>query len=395
MIERRLAQRLHASSAARARRPDVAAASAVTGRRAPRRPPRAFSERPVLERNTSSSVGACRLEVGDRRGPRRRARARRREASAPPSQPDGGRPGRRAVGVPKRAQHVGDPRRDRRRPRARARGRAADLRLQRVRRPVATIRPWSMIPMRSARTSASSRYCVVRKTVTPSSRASRATSSHSSERLCGSRPVVGSSRKRMRGPVDERQGQVQPALHAAGVAADLAVGGVDQAHPLEQRVAARPALGPVQALQRRLQPHVVAAGQERVERGLLERRADRRADRRPLAHDVVARDAGGARRRWQQRGEDEHGRRLPGAVGPQEAVDLAGGDAQVDAVDGARALLELADEALDLDPVTWLHVRRLGPRASRQRPAPGCHNGSSPPLAPRARMKSRSESRLR
>ena len=40
--------------------------------------------------------------------------------------------------------------------------------------PSATIRPWSMIPTRSASTSASSRYCVVRKTVTPSSRASRA-----------------------------------------------------------------------------------------------------------------------------------------------------------------------------------------------------------------------------
>ena len=65
--------------------------------------------------------------------------------------------------------------------------------------PSATILPWSMIPTRSARTSASSRYCVVRKTVTPSSRRSRATSSQSAVRLCGSSPVVGSSRKRIRG----------------------------------------------------------------------------------------------------------------------------------------------------------------------------------------------------
>ena len=66
--------------------------------------------------------------------------------------------------------------------------------------PSATMCPWSMIPTRSASTSASSRYCVVRKTVTPSSRANRPTSSQSAVRLCGSRPVVGSSRKRIDGP---------------------------------------------------------------------------------------------------------------------------------------------------------------------------------------------------
>ncbi len=65
--------------------------------------------------------------------------------------------------------------------------------------PSATIRPLSMIPTRLASTSASSRYCVVRKTVTPSSCASRPTSFHSALRLCGSSPVVGSSRKRIRG----------------------------------------------------------------------------------------------------------------------------------------------------------------------------------------------------
>ena len=64
--------------------------------------------------------------------------------------------------------------------------------------PSATILPRSMIPTRSASTSASSRYCVVRNTVTPSS-ARRRTSSHSAARLCGSRPVVGSSRNSSRG----------------------------------------------------------------------------------------------------------------------------------------------------------------------------------------------------
>jgi hypothetical protein len=39
----------------------------------------------------------------------------------------------------------------------------------------------------------------VRKTVTPSRRARPETSSHSAARLCTSSPVVGSSRKRIRG----------------------------------------------------------------------------------------------------------------------------------------------------------------------------------------------------
>ncbi len=49
--------------------------------------------------------------------------------------------------------------------------------------PSAAIFPSSMIPTRSASWSASSRYWVVRKTVTPSSRESRVTSSQSAERL--------------------------------------------------------------------------------------------------------------------------------------------------------------------------------------------------------------------
>ena len=77
--------------------------------------------------------------------------------------------------------------------------RPADVAFSAAGVPSATIRPWSMIPTRSASTSASSRYCVVRKTVTPSSRASRATSSQSAVRLWMSSPVVGSSRKRIRG----------------------------------------------------------------------------------------------------------------------------------------------------------------------------------------------------
>ena len=137
------------------------------------------------------------LERLDQQARRRRARARsaaivgrRRRASVT------NRAARRAAGSGRRSARA---------PRARARGRASlgEASSSRCGRPIsafsaagvpsATIRPSSMIPTRSASWSASSRYCVVRKTVVPSS-LSRRTSSQSVMRLTGSSPVVGSSR---------------------------------------------------------------------------------------------------------------------------------------------------------------------------------------------------------
>ena len=149
--------------------------------------------------------------------------------------------------------------------------------------------------------------------------------------------------------MDEREREVEPALHPAGVAAHLAVGRVDEADALEQLGGARAALLARQRLQARLQPQVLAAGEQRIERGLLQRGADRLAHLRPLLHDVEAADARDAGGRRQQRRQHQHGRRLAGAVRAEEAVDLARRDGEVDAVDRARALLELPDEALRLD----------------------------------------------
>ncbi len=224
-----------------------------------------------------------------------------------------------------------------------------------------------MIPTRSARTSASSRYCVVRNTVTPASRRSSVTSSQSAVRLCGSRPVVGSSRNRISRRVHERQGEVEAPLHAAGVAGDLPVGRVRQADPVEQLLGPCRALGLRHSLEGRLQPEVVASGEQRVEGGLLERDADQRTHLRPLADDVVAADAGGSGGRRQERRQDVDGGGLPGAVRPQEPVDLARRDGEVDPVHRPWALAVLADEALDLDPVRPLHRPTLA--TGRRRPA--------------------------
>ena len=158
--------------------------------------------------------------------------------------------------------------------------------------------------------------------------------------------------------MDERERQVEPPLHAARVALDLAVGGLGQADALEQLVGrGAVALGARQRLQRGLQAQVLAAGEQRVERRLLQRGADRpRAPAAPSRDDVEAADARRAGGRRQQRRQHQHGGRLAGAVRAEEAVDLARADREVDAVDGARALLELADEPLDLDrlrPSSW------------------------------------------
>jgi hypothetical protein len=107
------------------------------------------------------------------------------------------------------------------------------------------------------------------------------------------------------------------------------------------------ALALAQPVKPALQPQVLAGGQVRVERRLLERRADRAPHRGTLLDDVVARDEGRARGRRQQRRQHVDRRRLSGAVRAQEAVDLARLDAQVDAVDRFD-VLELADEGPDL-----------------------------------------------
>ena len=187
-------------------------------------------------------------------------------------------------------------------------------------------------------------------------------------------------------PVDERQGEVETPLHAAGVALHLAVGRLAQPDARQELVRALAALVAREPLQRRLQANVVAAGQERVERGLLERGADHGAHPRALLDDVVAADARGAGRRRQQRRQHQDGRRLACAVGAEEAVDLAGVDVEIDGVDRPRPLLELADEPLDLDRVV---------RSATAEPYSRCPSLSDAPEATGLRPPARARSRQR
>ncbi len=91
----------------------------------------------------------------------------------------------------------------------------ADGPLEVVRCALATMRPEPMIPTRSASSSASSRYWVVRKIVMPSSVFSHRTSSHNAVRLMAVEAGRGLVEEQHVGVVDQRRREVEPPLHAA------------------------------------------------------------------------------------------------------------------------------------------------------------------------------------
>ena len=89
--------------------------------------------------------------------------------------------------------------------------------------------------------------------------------------------------------------EVEAPLHPARIATDLPVRGQPQADALEELVRASVPLGSRDPVERELELEMLAAGQERVERGLLKRRADRPPHRRPLLHDPSDRFCGSFR----------------------------------------------------------------------------------------------------
>ena len=74
--------------------------------------------------------------------------------------------------------------------------------------------------------------------------------------------------------MDQREREIEPSLHPARVARHLAVSRIGQPDAMEELLRTRPPLILADALERGLQAEVVAAGEQRVERGLLERDAD-------------------------------------------------------------------------------------------------------------------------
>src|SRR5215216_705667 len=156
-------------------------------------------------------------------------------------------------------------------------------------------------------------------------------------------------------PVHQGEREVQPPLHPAGVTAHPPVRGLREPDALQELSAPLFPLCSRQAVQSSLEPQVVAAGEERVEGGLLQRRPYRGAHLRPLLHDVVAGDARGAARGRQERREHQYRRGLAGPVRTEEAVDLSLPHGEAYAVYGPGPLPELPDEVLYLDAAPAAH----------------------------------------
>jgi hypothetical protein len=134
--------------------------------------------------------------------------------------------------------------------------------------------------------------------------------------------------------VHQGGGEVEPAPHATRVGADVAVDRVADVDEGDEVVDAGVDLGLAEAVEAALEPQQLPTALLGVEGCLLEGDTDPEPHLLGMGGDVVTGDDRAAGSRLQQRAEHADGRRLAGAVRPQEAVDLPFVDLQVEAVDG-------------------------------------------------------------
>ena len=162
------------------------------------------------------------------------------------------------------------------------------------------------------------------------------------------------------GVVDQRAGDGQPALHAAGQRFDPAVGPLAQLHEVEQLGGPRLGGAPRYPEVARVGDQVFRDGQLRVERVQLRADAEPGPDRGALPVRVHAEDpqrAGGGRG---DAPDHPHRRALAGAVGAEEAERLAAGHVHVDAVDRGE-VAEALDQAACVDHRFVRHAPTLTP----------------------------------
>ena len=221
-----------------------------------------------------------------------------------------------------------------------------------------------MIATRSQRKSASSIACVVRTIASPASSAFSSPSiSQMARRLCGSRPVVGSSRNRTCGEWSTPRAISSRRRIPPESSRVICLRRSDRPTCVEPAVDHARQAAAEEAVHLSLDGEVLLDGQVLVGRDRLRDGPDRPPHGRLLPHDVVAADARRARGRGQQRRQHPDERRLAGAVGPEEAVRLALGDGEGDRVVG--------------DTVAELAVSRSTSIETGRRAAAGGAGGSS------------------
>ena len=174
--------------------------------------------------------------------------------------------------------------------------------------------------------------------------ASAVTISRSSRADRGSRPRVGSSRNSTRGRLSSARASSRRWRMPVENVLTLR-----PATPL-RRTCSSTSVGAAlrEAVERAEELEVLPGGRPLVDVRRLGDEVDPPADRLELARDVVAEHPRAPARRLRPAGEDADHRRLPGAVGAEQAEDLARRDLQADAVQRAHVAVALR-EVLDLD----------------------------------------------
>ena len=208
--------------------------------------------------------------------------------------------------------------------------------------PLSTVRPARMIVTRSQSASTSLRMWLDSSTVVPLCRSSSMASRNAAS-ISGSRPDVGSSRMSSSAPGRERRDQRHLLPVALGVGAGLA--GRVEVEPLQEQVlalAVQPAAQPAEQVDH------LAAGQVRPQRDVAGHVGEPPVQGGRLPPRIAAEQARGAGVGAQQAEQDPQGRRLAGAVRPQEAVHLTVGHGQVEPVQRAR-LAEVLHQAGHFD----------------------------------------------
>ena len=156
------------------------------------------------------------------------------------------------------------------------------------------------------------------------------------------------------GPVDEPDGDIEAALHPAGVRPDDPAGIGGQPDRVEQVADAIAEIRAAHAEEACLELQVLAAGERLVDAGALGDDADRAPDPRSMRADVVAGDERAARIRARERRQNLDRRGLARAVRAEQSEDAAGRDAQADVVEGTDLAAVRLAQMVGFD---GLHVR--------------------------------------
>ena len=163
-------------------------------------------------------------------------------------------------------------------------------------------------------------------------------------------------------------GDAQPLAHAAREGRHPLVEHVGQADALHRVGDALLGLAARDGQQARGVAQVLARRQMVVEAHRIGQVADAALDLERLAHRIEAQHVDRAAARLGEAQQHQDGRRLAGAVRPQQAEDLAAPDVEIDGIDRAGRAIALHQPA-DFNDVVGHRGRSTGGRSARRHPA--------------------------